>query len=183
MVRGSVTAMRGYAPVVYTLAPSHAFIGYTSPNVTFAQMRAIQRYAESLDLQVEEWAPPTFRAAWKAWLERAWRPFYEQWAGPNAGWWTQTVTTRVDSDGLAAETESYRQQLQSFDSDYRRQRTRSGQPVPHPAGSPPPFVAPSAGERSLAFDVVPWWFWLGAIGAIGGLGYLAWRSNPLSRLL
>lgn len=155
-------------------------IGYIAPDITLAQIRQINSFAKDLDVQIVEFGDPVFRHAWDRWLEDAWRPFYETWAGPNASFYMQTLGSRFDSEGLARQTERFRQELLSWNDSWKGQRLATGAPVPQAPGSPPtPAPKPSASQSSFALDLVPWWVYVGGAAALVGGGYLLWKNKKL----
>lgn len=134
--------------------------GFTPTNLTFDTMREMEREsAAPFDADVKaNVIDPVFRAAWDAWYTRAWRPFFERYAGDSAPLLTR-LGALLESDDVARRAERFRTELADFVATYAAQGlppTRAAFPVFAIAE-----VAPSAGR-------VPPWLWL-AGGIAGGL--------------
>ena len=143
--------------------------GYTPPITTFEKMR--QMHAASavpFERDVKSVADPTYREGWDAWFHHAWLPFYQRYAGPDAGVITKWKSNFY-SDEIASRAEAFRQQLQSFYDTYPRQKQQSGQPVPPLTGAPP--VLGGLPARPSLASRLPWWVWLIGAGVVGGIGY------------
>ena len=147
--------------------------GYTAPGITYDKMRQMQNgSARPLDNDIKtNVIDPTFRAAWTAWYEQAWLPFYEKFAGADPSSLARLRAT-FTSDEVAARAEAYRQQLADFYVSYPKQRTAAGQLVPPPSGASPALVG---GATSSALTL-PWWVWGIGIAGVAGVGYLAYTQ-------
>ena len=143
--------------------------GYTPPITTFEKMRQMQAAsAAPFERDVQNVGDATYRAGWDGWYHQAWLPFYQRYAGPDAGIITKWKSNFY-SDEIASRAEAFRQQLQSFYDTYPRQKTTTGQPVPPLTGAPP--VLGGLPARPSLASRLPWWVWLIGAGVVGGIGY------------
>lgn len=162
-------------------SPSHAgplVVGWTQPTIIYSRMRQIHASAEALDHDVKRYvADPLFQAGWDTWYHETWLPFYQKYAGPDAQTGAK-LSAVFETDELARLTDAYRQQLEGFYEDYRKQQTRAGQPVPAPSGQSPTLGEvhrpPKEGGSSVT-GAVPWWAWMLGGAAVAGLGYYGYR--------
>lgn len=145
-----------------------AVVGFTSPSGTYDRMRALQGDVLRLDANVDGSLPASspFVAAWKAW-RATWTPFYDKYAGPDAGTWTK-LGAAFRSDALAADVDRFDAQFHSFLTEYGTLRNPQGAPLPGVLPTPALPAGPDHAE-------LPWWFWAGTGAGAVGLGYLAYR--------
>ena len=151
-----------------------AMTGYTAPGITYDKMRQMQNgSARPLDLDIKtNVVDPTFRAAWTAWYEQAWLPFYEKFAGDDPSTLSR-IRASFTSDEVAARAEAYRQQLSDFYVSYPKQRNAAGQLVPPPTGASPALVGAPTAPGGLT---LPWWVWGIGLAGVAGVGYLAYTQ-------
>lgn len=159
-------------------------VGFVAPTITYDRMRQIQASAVTLDANIRHYVTDeSFRRAWAAWYAE-WLPFYEKYAGPDYST-SARLAAAFESDELSQQTESYRQTLERFASDYRNQRQANGQPVPPLAGGSPSLgripLNPHDAPANLG---IPAWLWVVGGVALAGAGYYGYtrlRSRRGSR--
>jgi hypothetical protein len=145
---------------------------YDQTTETIAQMHRIEAAAETLDVEARRYvSDPVFLASWTRWFQEAWLPFYKKYAGPGADLSWQATAGVLFGDQLARQTESYRQQLAGWYTDYASRRTASGTLVPAPTGHVP---APGR-EIGKSTSLLPWWAWATLGGVLAVSAYAMYR--------
>ena len=126
--------------------------GWTAPTTTYERMRDIDRGAAVLEGRAALVASQEYRDAWKVWFKN-WRTFFEKRMETYS-----KLGALFHSDEMAAQTESYRQQLMQWEATYKNQKSVTG-------GSLPPLEVPITPMQPGVPDVTPpkkdegynWW--------------------------
>lgn len=145
-----------------------AFVGFTLPALSFDKMRQINGAALSLNFDIERnVSRAEFKESWNLWFE-TWNHFFQRYQTTGG-----KVSVLVDSDAVAAQTESFRQQLEKWISAYGAEKTSDGKSVP-PASAAvvPPSTAPGSKEdESTTNESLPWW--VTSLIVVGGVTFVA----------
>lgn len=165
-------------------SPGQPVVGWTTPAIIYGRMDEINVSAQSLDVDVVmNVKRPSFVAAWKAWLDKVWTPFYKKYKGLSA-----VLGAVLYTDELAAQTEQHALTLKRWYDGYGAEKDEKGELLKRPVG-PPPAPTPPPEEkkkedeswfesikRRLGIPVIPWWLYLIGGTVVAGGGYLVYRA-------
>lgn len=152
-------------------------IGWTTPSLTYDKMRQINGSALVLNFEIEKNVTgKEFKRAWDDWF-KTWQTFFDR----NQHWTTTLgVVLSMDTDLLAAQTESFRIQLvgdkASGEPGWMAKYEAESTPD-HPFGPssaavvPKVVVVPPGTPPTDPADPMPWW--LIALFVAGGVGVVA----------
>lgn len=109
--------------------------------------------------------PPTdpARAAFLGWYA-AWKPFYDQYLGPDASTLSQSNVS-VNYDDFDRDLNRRKSQLDAIATQYNQE----------PASQDQKYTPSSDGDVAITSSDVPWWVWLGGGVAAAGLGYWGYK--------
>lgn len=145
-----------------------AYVGFTIPALSFDKMRQINGAALALNFDIERHvAREAFKDAWNRWFE-TWNHFFERYQTSSG-----KAGALFDSDAVANQTESFRQQLEKWVSAYGAESGPDGKPVP-PSSSAivPPSPEPGkGGDTTATSEGLPWW--VTSLLVVGGLSVVA----------
>lgn len=146
-------------------------VGFTTPALTFDKMRQINGSALSLNFDIEGHVTrKAFKDAWNQWF-KSWQTFFNRYQTT-----TGKLSTLLDSDAVAAQTESFRIQLvgdktlgeRGWIAAYESESTPEN-PLPPTSAAFVPSTTPKPPEKPE--DGTPWW--LIALFVTGGVGVVA----------
>lgn len=138
--------------------------GWTTPSITYDNMRMVNASAIALDLDIQAHVQrPEFKKAWGEWLT-AWKAFFEKHQGIR-----QRLGDLFNSDDIARLTEAYRQSLARWYDAY------AAEPDVPRATSVPPNSFEKPPEDKGGFTI-PWWAWALGGAALVGAGFMIYRQ-------
>ncbi len=166
-----------------------AKVGFTSPTLTYDEMRRVDADADRLNHDVlTNVVQGPFVTGWNDWYMR-WKAFFAKRLP--GGFFSEIIPKLVnaaDSERFKAEVDTWSRELVGWHTQYASQRTPNGDPVPPAIGPAEPPPQPGQPPASTSWwnqygSFMPWWAWtLAGVGLVGA-GYATFRyfANATTR--